>query len=161
MASATDSATTATTDAATDGQTSTSAADSETGGVDTDGSVVEVDGVLLSDAGHHYECIDGCEGFYSSDRYVLRLAAEETRDVEVAWWGWALDGGSPYVGDEPYAIESVHLEPGTPVTIDLRFDHTGLCSFEEWSAPLTLVVAVDGVMVEVAGTSTAGYGWDC
>jgi hypothetical protein len=164
IASATESTTTtttATTTAATDGQTSTSAGDSETGGGDTDGSVVEVDGVTLSDAGHHYECIDGCEGFYSSHSYILRLTADVARDVEVAWWGWSIDGVSTIAGDAPYEVENVHLEPGVSTRIDLRFDYTDFCSFEEWSLPLVIYVEVDGSWREVAGTSTAGYGWDC
>lgn len=161
MASATDSTTTATADAATDGQTSTSVGDSETGGGDTDGSVVEVDGVTISGARHSYECIDGCEGFYSSDRFSLTLAADEVHDIEVRWWGWFIEGEDWVVGDSPAKIETVHLEPGAPATIELVFDSSRVCPFEEWSLPLEIYIEADGSWLEVAGTSSATYGWDC
>lgn len=117
--------------------------------------------LLIENARHGYECIDGCESFYSNESLRLTLTSETTRTAEVELQDWTLGDRALSSDDDPILVETVDLVAGEPVEVRLSDSRTGFCSFEDWSGPARIRLHIDGVAVEVEGYSSAGSGWDC
>ena len=117
-------------------------------------------------AAHSYQCIDGCEGFYSDDWLSLSIRADpdsEPRSVELAYHGVTLQSsGGLFVSNPPLDLATVELVPGELVEVGFHVSRDGSCNNEvSWNDPMRALITVDGVELEVTGNSVGSGGWDC
>lgn len=133
----------------------------ESSGGSTTAPAPELDGVEIVSVSHSYECIDGCESFYFNDSLRLSLLSEQARMLEVTWYDWTVGDRELATGTEPLATEQIDLPAGEQVTARLSRSRDTFCDMDDWSEPVRVLVEIDGIMLELQGTSSGGYGWDC
>lgn len=119
----------------------------------------------VESSSHSYQCIDGCEGYYSDEWLSLSLLASpdsEPRMVELAWHDWTLNANAELSPSPDPLLESVELVPGELVEVEFHISADGFCNNEvSWSETMRVLIAVDGVELELSGNSVGSGGWDC
>lgn len=151
-------------DASTEGSSAGASTDATTGAT-TDSATgttgVEFEGLSIELASHSYICIDGCYGYYSTDRLRLELVSETDRELEIAWYSWTLTDAELKLGEFPIDVELVSLQAGELTEVDLTEERDGFCSMSDWQDPMRALITIDDVPVELAGLSNGSFGWDC
>jgi hypothetical protein len=122
----------------------------------------ELEGIEVVGVSHSYQCIDGCEGFYWDDFLTVQLRAERDRTVMLRWHDWTIVGRELVAGPEAIDEDTVSLPAGEVTSVSLTRSGDGFCNEEGWSEPAAqILLEIDGILIEVEGSSNGGMGWDC
>jgi len=133
----------------TSGPTAGSGSESE-----SDTGTDPLEGLALNELTHKYECVDGCDGYRSYDRFELTVTADTAREIEVQLHDFTSEGEALETS-EPLAVETRMLEAGVPTTVTLLFEDPVKCrTAVAWKEkPVSVLLSIDGEIVEFDGLS--------